>query len=148
MKFQVQAGLDIKDQSTSEKLLGGIVHFTGRWNKMVKNGNSSKTCGWLLIRQQEFYSSTLLAHKIVTTGLPHNLWSELVQPHTVRTRAASQGQIKFGDNYRGTSEFIRSSFKYRVQRYYSKIPSDMKKLPLEVFKTKLKQYSFRNIPIK
>ena len=86
-----------------------------------------KTCGWLSIRQQEFYSSTLLAHKIVTTSLPHNLWSELVQSHTVRTRAASQGQIRFVDNYGGKSEFIRSSFKYIVQHYYNKIPSDMKK---------------------
>ena len=205
MEVQVQAGPDIIEQSTSEKLLGGTVHFTGRWDEMVKNGSSSiisqlngrmngmkklqqadfksklavatgliqskiqyllplyggapvylmkaiqvqqlkaarfvcgynsfywsthkllKTCGWLSIWQQEFYSSTLLAHKIVTTSLPHNLWFELVQPHTVRTRAASQGQIRFGDNYRGKSEFSRSSFKYRVQRYYNKISSDIKK---------------------
>ena len=93
-------------------------------------------------------TGVLFFHTIVTTGLPHNLWSELVQPRTVITRAATQGQIRFGDNHRGTSEFIRSSFKYRVQRYYSKIPSDTKKLPLEVFTTKLKQYSFRNIPMK
>ena len=28
------------------------------------------TCGWLSIKQQEFYSTCLLAHKISTTGLP------------------------------------------------------------------------------
>ena len=149
MEVQVKAGQDTIEKSVTEKLLGGIIHNTGRWNEMVKNGGSSiisqlagrlngmkklrqadfksklavatgvilskiqyllplyggapdylikaiqvqqlkaarfvcgyssfywsthkllKTCGWLSIRQQEFYSSTLLAHKIVTTGLPH-----------------------------------------------------------------------------
>ena len=226
MDVQVQAGPDMIEQSISEKLLGGMVHFTGRWNEMIKNSSSSivsqlagrlngmkklkqadfksklavatgviqskiqyllplyggapnylmralqvqqlnaarfvcgyssffwsthkllKTCGWLSIRQQEFYSSTLLAHKIVTTSLPHNLWTEIVQPHTVRTRAATQGQIRFGENYRGGSEFIRSSFKYRVQQYYNKIPANIKILPPEAFKSKLKQYALKNIPIK
>ena len=179
MEVQVQAGPDKIEQSNSEKLLGGTVHFTGRWNEMIKNSSSSivsqlagrlnglkklkqayfksklsvatgviqskiqyllplyggapeylmkalqvqqlkaarfvcgyssfywsthkllKTCGWLSIRQQEYYSSTLLAHKIVSTSLPLNLWSEIVQPHTVRTRAATQGNIRFGQNYKG-----------------------------------------------
>ena len=38
-----------------------------------------KTCGRLSIKQQEFYSSTLLAHKIVITSLPRNLWADKVQ---------------------------------------------------------------------
>ena len=226
MEVQVKAGPDVIDQSTSEKLLGGKIHFTGRWNEMVKNGSSSiisqlagrlnglkklqqadfksklavataviqskiqyllplyggapdylmkaiqvqqlkaarfvcgynsfywsthkllKTCGWLSIKQQEFYSSTLLAHKIVITSLPHNLWADIVQQHTVQTRAATQGQIRYSDNYRGASEFSRSSFKYRAQRYYNRIPADFKRQSLEVFKSRLKSYTARNIPIK
>ena len=100
------------------------------------------------MRQQEFYSTTLLAHKIVSTSLPHSLWTDMVQPHTVRTRAATQGQISYGTNYRGESEMTRSSFKYRAQRYYSRIPIQIKTLPLSTFKIKLKQFSFRNIPVR
>ena len=35
MEVQVQAGSDTIEQSTSEKLLGGTVHFTGRWNEIL-----------------------------------------------------------------------------------------------------------------
>ena len=226
MEVEVTAGQDTIEQSISEKLLGGIIHNTGRWNEMVKNGKSSivsqlagrlnglkkleqadfksklsvataiiqskiqyllplyggapdyllralqvqqlkaarfvcgyssfywsterllKSCGWLSVRQQEFYSTTLLTHKIVTTCLPHNLWVAMVQPHTVRTRAATQGQIRYGANYRGETESTRSSFKYRAQRYYSRIQVQMKTLPLSTFKIKLKQFSLRNIPVR
>ena len=226
MEVQVQAGPDLIEQSVSEKLLGGVIHNTGRWNEMIKGGKGSivsqlagrlnalkklqqadfkckltvataviqskiqyllplyggapdylvralqvqqlkaarfvcgyssfywsrdkllKTCGWLSVRQQEFYSTTLLAHKIVSTSLPHGLWTDMVQPHTVRTRAATQGQIRFGTNYRGESEMTRSSFKYRAQRYYSRIPGTMKIQPLSSFKKHLKQFAVRNIPVK
>ena len=41
------------------------------------------TCGWLSIKQQEFYSTTVLAHKIATTSLPHNIHSDMFQPYNV-----------------------------------------------------------------
>ena len=41
MEVQVKAGPDVIDQSTSKKLIGRKIHFTGRWNEMVKNGSSS-----------------------------------------------------------------------------------------------------------
>ena len=107
-----------------------------------------KTCGWLSVRQQEFYSTTLLAHKVVTTSLPHGLWTDMVQPHTVRTRAATQGQIRYGTNYRGESEMTRSSFKYRAQRYYSRITVQMKAQPLSSFKKNLKEFARRNISVR
>ena len=226
MEVQVQAGPDLIKQSVSEKLLGGIIHNTGRWNEMIKGGKNSivcqlagrlsalkklqqadfksklivataviqskiqyllplyggapeylvralqvqqlkaarfvcgyssfywssekllKTCGWLSVRQQEFYSTTLLAHKVVTTSLPHGLWTDMVQPHTVQTRAATQGQIRYGTNYRGESEMTRSSFKYRAQRYYSRITVQMKAQPLSSFKKNLKEFARRNISVR
>ena len=33
MEVQVKAGPDVIEQSTSEKLLGGKIHFTGRWTR-------------------------------------------------------------------------------------------------------------------
>ena len=41
MEVQVKAGQYTIEQSVSEKLLGGTIHNTGRWNEMVKNGKSS-----------------------------------------------------------------------------------------------------------
>ena len=56
------------------------------------------TCGWLSVKQQEFYSTTLMVHKIATTRLPHNIHSDMFQPFNVNTRAASQGQFVMGSN--------------------------------------------------
>ena len=226
MEVQVRAGPDTIEQSSNEKLLGGIIHNSGRWNEMLKDGKSSvisqlagrlnglkklkqadfkakltvataviqskiqyllplyggapdyllralqvqqlkaarfvcgyssyywstekllQSCGWLSVKQQEFYSTTLLAHKIVTSSLPHNLWVDMVQPHAVRTRAAAQGHIRYGANYRGATENTRNSFKYRAQKYYSRISAQMKSQSLSTFKIKLKQFSFRNIPVR
>ena len=106
------------------------------------------TCGWLSIKQQEFYSTCLLAHKISTTGLPRNLHTAIVQPHRYNTRAAAQGQIRYGEEYRSQNEMTRSSFKYRAQKYYNAIPGDMKRQSLATFKVKLKQHAAKNIPVR
>ena len=105
-------------------------------------------CGWLSVKQQEFYSTCLLAHKISTTSLPRNLHAAIVQPYTVHTRAAARGEIRYGDNYRGETDSTRSSFKYRALRYYNAIPGDIKGQSLAAFKAKLKHYAARNIPIR
>ena len=226
MEVQVEAGTDVIKQSVCEKLLGGVIHNSGRWSEMVKNGKTSivkqlagrlnglkklkqadfksklavatgiiqskiqyllplyggapdylkraiqvqqlkaarfvcgyrsyywstqkllQTCGWLSVNQQEFYSTSLLAHKISTTSLPRNLHAAMVQPYEVNTRAAARGVIRYGDNYRGESELTRSSFKYRAQRYYNAIPRDIKCQSLATFKVKLKQYAASNVPVR
>ena len=146
MDVQVLADSDIVEQSESEKLLGGVIHNSGRWNEMIRNNKMSITsqlagrlnalkklknadfksklsittaiiqskiqyllplyggapdylmksiqvqqlkaarfvcgyqsyfwstqrlldkCGWLSVKQQEVYATTLLAHKIVTSS--------------------------------------------------------------------------------
>ena len=107
-----------------------------------------KTCGWLSVKQQEFHSTTLLVHKIAITSRPGNLHADMFQPYSVSTRAATQGQIRYGENYRGGNEMTRGSFKYRAQRYYSTIPQDLKNKPLGTFKVKLKQHTARYIPVR
>ena len=63
-----------------------------------------KTCGWLSVKQQEFYSTSLMAHKIATTHQPQNLSAAIFQPYKVNTRAAAQGQIRYGVIFRGEAE--------------------------------------------
>ena len=41
MDVQVQAGLDAIEQSVHEKLLGGVIHNSGRWNEMIRTGKNS-----------------------------------------------------------------------------------------------------------
>ena len=41
MDVQVSAGPDLINQSTSEKLLGGVIHNSGRWNEMISSGKTS-----------------------------------------------------------------------------------------------------------
>ena len=42
----------------------------------------------------------------------------------------------------------RSSFKYRAQRYYSRITVQMKAQPLSSFKKNLKEFARRNISVR
>ena len=105
-------------------------------------------CGWLSVKQQEYYSTTLLAHKIVISSLPRNISADMVVPHGRNTRAAAQGAIRYGTNYRGESEFTRSSFKYRAQKYYSDIPGQIKNMSLPAFKTRLKKHIAETVALR
>ena len=167
MDVQVQAGQDIVEQSESEKLLGGVIHNSGRWNEMIRNSKMSivsqlaarlnalkklknadfksklsittaiiqskiqyllplyggapdylmksiqvqqlkaarficgyqsfywstqkllNKCGWLSVKQQEVYATSLMAHKIVVSGLPRNISADMIQQHGTNTRAAA-----------------------------------------------------------
>ena len=226
MEVQVKAGQDTIEQSESEKLLGGVIHHSGRWNEMIRNSKISiisqlrgrlnavkkfknadfksklsittaliqskiqyllplyggapdyllksvqvqqlkaarfvcgyksfywstkqllDKCGWLSVKQQEYYSTTLLAHKIVTSSLPRNISADMVVPHVRNTRAAAQGLIRYGANYRGESKFTRSSFKYRAQKYYSDIPGEIKNMSLPVFKSRLKKHIAETVALR
>ena len=106
------------------------------------------TCGWLSVKQQEFYSTCLLTHKISTTSLPRNLHAAIIQPHLHNTRAAAQGQIRYGAEYAGGTEMTRSSFKYRAQKYHNTIPRDIKCQSIATFKVKLKQHAAKKIPLR
>ena len=43
LDVQVQAGQDLVEQSESEKLLGGLIHNSGRWNEMIRDSKMSIT---------------------------------------------------------------------------------------------------------
>ena len=107
-----------------------------------------KKCGWLSVRQQEFYATSILAHKIVSTGAPRNLYSAMVAPHRRNTRAAANGGIQYGENYKGKTDLTRTSFKYRAQKYYSSIPASIKNTTLQAFKSRLKKYTADTIPVR
>ena len=88
-----------------------------------------------------------MVHKIATTRLPHNIHSDMFQPYNVNTRAASQGQICYGVQYRGENVMTRGSFRCRAQKYCSTIPRDMKTQALVIFKARLKKHANQHIPV-
>ena len=47
------------------------------------------TCGWLSIKQQMFASTVSMAHNIVKSGVPRNIYSTLVTQYPYRTRQAT-----------------------------------------------------------
>ena len=102
---------------------------------------------WLAIGQAArilFYNF----YKITTTQLPRNLHAAIFQLYIVNTRAAAQGQIRYGENFRGNNEMTRASFKYRAQQYYSTLPRHIKSQSLGTFKVKLKKYASQHIPVR
>ena len=80
MEVEVQAGPDIIRQSISEKLLGGIIHNTGRWNEMIKGGKSSIVCqlaGRLSalkkLQQADFKSKLTVATAVIQSKIQYLL---------------------------------------------------------------------------
>ena len=78
--MQVQAGPDLIKQSVSEKLLGGIIHNTGRWNEMIKGGKNSIVCqlaGRLSalkkLQQADFKSKLTVATAVIQSKIQYLL---------------------------------------------------------------------------
>ena len=104
-------------------------------------------CKWLSVRQLVVYQSILLAHKIATKGTPISLAAKMNTAHPYRTRQASTGSIRFGEQFPSTQGRGQNSFCYRSTKDYNSIPAkirSMKSLP--AFKAKLKQWILMNIP--
>jgi hypothetical protein len=82
MDVEVQAGADRIKQSTTEKLLGGMIQNTGKWNEMVKSGKNSIVCqlagrlnGLKKLQQADFKSklsvtTSVIQSKIQYSGIP------------------------------------------------------------------------------
>ena len=77
---------------------------------------------WLSIRQLIYYHTVLQAHKTITSGKPASMHSSLTTEYPYRTRSAAQGQIRFGELFRGDSELVLSSFKHRALHSYNAVP--------------------------
>ena len=69
---------------------------------------------WLSIRQLIYYHTTLQAHKTITSGKPASISKSISTEHPYRTRSAAHGQIRYGESFRGETELVMTSFKYRA----------------------------------
>ena len=56
-------------------------------------------CRWLSVRQLVFYQTAILTHKILRTGLPVYLGNRMSTEFPYRTRQATTGAIRYGEDY-------------------------------------------------
>ena len=105
-------------------------------------------CAWLSVRQLIVYHSVLSAHKTVTSGKPLYMHNAMSTAHPLRTRQATGGQIRLGQNFDSKQGLLHDSFRYRAAKDYNNIPVTMRSIRyLPSFKKKLKQWVRSNIPI-
>ena len=104
------------------------------------------TCGWLSIKQQMFASTVSMAHNIVKSGVPRNIYSTLVTQYPYRTRQATKGDIRSivnPDNHISTK-----TFKYQARIWYNQLPTNLRQMEKKRFKSELKKWVKEHIPIR
>ena len=102
---------------------------------------------WLSVRQLIFFHTVLQAHKTLQTGFPRVIHESVFTTHPYRTRSASSGHIRVGEMYRGQSNMVNLSFKYRAANMYNAVPASVRTGSLSTVKRKLKKWVLQNIPI-
>ena len=110
-------------------------------------------CNWLYIKQQEFYSTTVLAHSIITRSSPYHIYTGLVHSRPLyNTRAAEAAddvtRYHTWEAYGGHSGLVLGSFKCRAQRYYSSLPVAVRTGSMAAVKVKLKKHAKENVPVR
>ena len=107
-----------------------------------------KKCGWLSVKQLVFYHRVLTAHKIVQTKAPMYLHQKMITSHPYQTRQATDGTIRFGEQFDARSELTRSGFCYSGTQAYNLIPAEIRaSRTIQTFKMKLKKWVKSNIPV-
>ena len=105
-------------------------------------------CKWLSVRQLVFYQTVMGVHKAVVSGKPDHLSKKFSTDHPYRTRQATSGGLRYGEDYDGKSGLSHSSFCYRGTVAYNRIPVHIRQTnTMQTFKYKLKQWVSTNIPL-
>ena len=103
--------------------------------------------GWLSIRQLIYFHTVLQAHKVIISGKPAGLLESISTNHPYRTRNATMGRIRFGENFCGESSLVTTSFKHRAVHFYNEVPASVYMGTLPAVKYKLKDWIKKNIAI-
>ena len=128
-------------QNKAARIVTGCGWFTPR-KKLLKQ------CRWLSVKQLVYYQSVVLAHKIATSGSPVYLASKMSTDHPRRTRQATTGCIRYGEQFNANQSFIQKSFCHRATGEYNSIPANIRLVRnMTNFKAKLKKWVETNIPL-
>ena len=105
-------------------------------------------CKWLSVNQLVFYQTVLGVHKILVGGKPEYLNKKFSSDYPYRTRQATGGGVRFGEEFHAKSGLSQASFCYRGTVEYNRVPGYIRSnKTMETFKHKLKQWVSTNIPL-
>ena len=113
-------------------------------------------CGWLSVAQLSVYHSLLLVYKILSSKSPMYLYTKLQGAQEARhyeTRFVWNRRrnlsIVLDDESQAGCKIAKKSFKYRATDQWNKLPLSIREEQnLLKFKTKLRLWVLKNIPIK
>ena len=106
------------------------------------------TCGWLSVKQQMVASTVTMAHNIIKTGVPRNIYATLSMDYPYPTRQAAQGNIRSIDTSENNNSMSEKTFKYQARKYYNQIPVEIRQLPKQRFKKQLRKWVKENISLR
>ena len=107
-----------------------------------------KRCRWLSVKQLVFYHRVVTAHKIIKSKAPLYLHRKMSTSHPYQTRQATDGAIRFGENFEGRSSMAGNSFCYGGTVAYNIIPAEVRAAnTLQNFKQRLRKWVINNIPV-
>ena len=80
-------GLQVQQMTAARAVVGAR---SLRWSNL----KTLNFIGWLNVKQQHTVSTLILTHKIVTTGIPLNIFRSMVSLYPYQTRRASQNELR------------------------------------------------------
>ena len=96
------------------------------------------------VRQLIYYHTVLQVYKTIKSGKPALLYSAFSTEYPYRTRNATMGRIRFGENFQCRS---RLSFKIRAALDYNRVPAEVLRGAVPTVKLKLRNWVKQNVPI-
>ena len=107
-----------------------------------------KMCNWLSVRQLVFYQTGIMTHKILKTGNPLYLGNKMISDFPYRTRLATTGAIRYGEEFGSRRALNHSSFRFRATVEYNRLPGSIREAKsVQTFKTKLRMWTQQNISV-
>ena len=127
-------GIQVQQMAAARAVIGpqGL-----RWS----NTRVLNYLGWLNVKQQYVASTLTLAHKIVKTGKPANIYRSMVTPYPYPTRRAARQELRaWAGTVRGRDRtaLTQRTFQYQAIAYYNSIPVDR-------FKSAVKNWARSNV---
>ena len=95
-----------------------------------------------------FYQTGIMTHKILKTGNPLYLGNKMISDFPYRTRLATTGAIRYGEEFGSRRALNHSSFRFRATVEYNRLPGSIREAnSVHTFKTKLRLWTQQNISV-
>ena len=95
------------------------------------------------------YGSKCMAHNVMTTRLPRNIYETMSADHPYRTRHTTQGEIRYAVNFSAqSSSLTERTFKFQARKFYNQIPGEMRQMNKSRFKKEIQKWLRENVPIR